>query len=340
MISSNVKFGLVLTGGGAKGAYQVGALEYLAELGFSPHIIAGTSIGALNGAVLASQQPFSEAVLRLGEMWEQLGEAEVLRPNAGAALPVMSYAAQTLIPTFSKWAVDFLIKQQLLQRNTAIFDTEPIERLLREAVNANNLKDGTELWVTVFPSLHIPGLQYDWLMGLVDLCRSRTGTSAHWLRAQDCEEEETLYNLLLASAAIPLAFPKRTVNGQPYVDGALGDNIPLGALAKQGCTHAIVIHLENGSTWSRQDFPLQTIIEIRPERPITKSNTPLLGTINAVLDFSSSRIAELRQRGYEDAKRCMEPIIQTFRATTDGRRQLVSLVESTETLLNDQPLPS
>jgi len=340
MIPSDVKFGLVLTGGGAKGAYQVGALEYLAELNFSPHIIAGTSIGALNGAVLASHQPFNQAVLRLGEMWEQLGYAEVLRPNVGAALPVMSYAAQTLIPTFSKWAVNFLIEQQLLKANTAIFDVEPIERLLREAVNAKNLKYGTDLWVTVFPSLHIPGLEYDWLMGLIDVCRARTGTTAHWLLAQDCDDEDTLYNLLLASAAIPLAFPKRTVNGQHYVDGALADNIPLGALAKQGCTHAIVIHLENASTWSRQDFPQQTIIEIRPEQPIAQSDTPVIGSISAVLDFSPSRIADLKQRGYEDARRCIEPIIRTFRTTTDGRRQMVSLVESTENLLSDLPLPS
>ena len=177
-------------------------------------------------------------------------------------------------------------------------------------------------------------------MGLVDVCRARTGTTAHWLLAQDCDDEDTLYNLLLASAAIPLAFPKRTVNGQHYVDGALADNIPLGALAKQGCTHAIVIHLENASTWSRQDFPQQTIIEIRPEQPIAQSDTPVIGSISAVLDFSPSRIADLKQRGYEDARRCIEPIIRTFRTTTDGRRQMVSLVESTENLLSDLPLPS
>ena len=48
----NPKFGLVLAGGGAKGAYQVGALKYIAELGIVPQIIADTSIGALNGAIL------------------------------------------------------------------------------------------------------------------------------------------------------------------------------------------------------------------------------------------------------------------------------------------------
>lgn len=101
--------------------------------------------------------------------------------------------------------------------------------------------------MTVFPSLHIPGLEYDLLMALINVFRARTETTAHRLCAQDCQQEETLYSLLLASAAIPLAFPQRTVNGQCYVDGGLADNVPLGALAAQGCTHAIVIHLQTGS---------------------------------------------------------------------------------------------
>jgi NTE family protein len=52
MQSANTQVGLVLVGGGAKGAYQAGALKYLAEeTAIEPQIIAGTSIGALNGAV-------------------------------------------------------------------------------------------------------------------------------------------------------------------------------------------------------------------------------------------------------------------------------------------------
>lgn len=339
MIPSDAKIGLVLTGGGAKGAYQVGALRYLAELGFSPHIIAGTSIGALNGAVLASQQPFEQSVHRLDDLWVQLGQAEILRPNTGVILPVLSYAAQTLVPTFSHWITDFLVRQQLLKAHTAIFNPKPIEHLLREAVQLENIRYGTELWITVFPSLHIPGLKYDLLTGLVDLFRACTGTKAHWLRAQDCLDEETFYNLLLASAAIPLAFPMHTVNGWPYVDGGLGDNVPLGALAQQGCTHAIVIHLENGSTWSRYDFPQQTVIEIRPKQPIDKFDTPILGEISTLLDFSSDRIANLKLRGYEDAKRCMEPIIQTLKTLRTTRQQQASLTESTVRLLQDPPLP-
>ncbi len=197
------------------------------------------------------------------------------------------------------------------------------------------MRRGVELWVTVFPALKIPGIDYDLLMNLVDLIRARSGTKAQWLCAQNFHDDETLYNLLLVSAAIPLAFPQREINGQFYVDGALGDNIPLGALAARGCTHAIVIHLSNGAIWNRHDFPEQTVIEIRPEQRINAFDTPILGSVSSLLDFSAERIAELKMRGYQDARRCLEPIIQTFRTVQSQRQSFNSLVNSTAQLLND-----
>ncbi len=316
MKSINPKFGLVLAGGGAKGAYQVGALKYLSELGIVPQIIAGTSIGALNGAVLASHSPFTDAVNRLSEMWQQLGKAPILRSNTGTVSQTFSYAAQTFVPTLREWVLDFLVQQGLIQDRTAIFDPAPIEQLLRDSVDPANFANGIELWVTVFPSLKIPGLGYDWL---IDFVRARTGTDAHWLCVQDFRDTETIYNLLLASAAIPLAFPSRKVNGKAYVDGALADNVPLKALAARGCTHAIIVHLCNGAVWSRHDFPEQTIIEIRPEKTINNSDNLLLSSIHSLLDFNSDRIYELQQHGYDDAKRCLEPILQTLIATKNQR---------------------
>jgi len=339
MKSATPQVGLVLVGGGAKGAYQAGALKYIAEeTAIEPQILAGTSIGALNGAVLAAHPPFKRGVRRLNELWTRLGQEQILRPHAGAVVRTLSYAAQTLVPTFQKWSLDLLVQLKLLPDHTAIFDPEPIERLLREAVDLADLRRGVELWVTVFPALKIPGVDYDLLMSLVDLIRARTGTAAQWLCAQNFHDDETLYNVLLASAAIPLAFPQREINGQFYVDGALGDNIPLGALAARGCTHAIVIHLDNGEIWNRHDFPEQTIIEIRPEQRINTFDTPILGSVSSLLDFSGDRIAELKKRGYEDARRCLEPIIETFRGVGSQRQSHNSLVNSTQQLLNDSSL--
>ena len=64
-----MKVGLVLSGGGAKGAYQVGVLKALLELGARVDMVAGASIGALNGAVLASAPSLEIGVERLENLW-------------------------------------------------------------------------------------------------------------------------------------------------------------------------------------------------------------------------------------------------------------------------------
>lgn len=299
MKCTHPEFGLVLVGGGAKGAYQAGAVKFIAELGLEPNIIAGTSIGALNGAVLSSYLSFFDAAERLNQLWDDLAKANILRWNKDPH---------------------------------PIFDPEPIEQMLRKAVNAVELRRGIELWVTVFPSLNIPGLSSSLL---INAARVASGVNAEWLRVRDFPDDETVYNLLLASAAIPLAFPCRKINEQSYVDGGLKDNIPVGALAQRGCKNVIVIHLSYGTAWSRHDFPEQTIIEIRPEKPTNKSDTPFIGSVNSLLDFSADRIAELKKRGYEDAKNCLTPIIQTCKANQDLRHSHDMLIDSTNDLIND-----
>ncbi len=303
----NPQFGLVLAGGGAKGAYQAGVCKCLAKIGLEPQIIAGTSIGTLNGAVIASSQSFAEGVQRLNELWDRLGE----KP---------------------------LLKVEYFKGYNSIFDPKPIEEVLYEAVNSAKLRDGIELWATVFPALKIPGLDSNFLMTPLDFLRSKTGKSAKFFRVQDSKDDETLYNLLLASAAIPLALPQREVDGKFYVDGALGDNIPLRALANRGCTSAIVIHLDNGETWSRYDFSEQGIIEIRPQQQINKSNTPVIGFIDSLLDFSPKYIAELKDRGYKDAQSYLMPILKTLGLMRDLRSSQKQVEERRKELENDPKL--
>ena len=330
----NPQIGLVLAGGGAKGAYQAGALRYLAEIGVQPQIIAGTSIGALNGATLAANNCFKDAVKRLDRIWTKLGETEIINPDRNLAVTALHHTAKAFVPNFRHWLIDFAFRTGI-SKSKALLDPEPIETMLKEVIDPNALRNGIELWVTVFPSLKIPGLDYDWL---IDLIRSQTGTKAEWLCVNDCLDDETLYNLFLASAAIPFAFPQREINGQYYVDGALGDNVPLGALAARGCTHAIVIHLNCGTVWNRHDFPKQTVIEIRPTVNINSSNFPLMGEIHSLLDFTPEKIAILKNMGYQDAKRCLEPILHTLITVKQQRQAENSLLVSTQMLLDDEPL--
>lgn len=330
--------GLVLAGGGAKGAYQAGVLRYLAEIDFRPHIIAGTSIGALNGAVLASHHNFAEGVKQVNDLWDKLGQTKIIRPNMGIAAKVASYVAKSTIPTFAEWVVEFLESAGILEDSDCMFDPLPIESFLREAVALESLRKGVELWVAAFPSLYIPGVNYDLLMAVIDAFRARMGTKAHWLRVQDCTDDEMLHTLLLASAAIPLAFPQRVLQGQHYVDGGLADNVPLGALAARGVTHSIVVHLDNAAVWDRHDFPDQTIIEIRPVELINKLNVPIVEDLTTLLDFSAERIGLLKDRGYQDARYYLEPIFQTLSTVQEQRNTQESLLRNTQRLLEDEPL--
>lgn len=335
-----MKIGLVLTGGGARGAYQSGAVRYLAEQGFCPHIIAGTSIGALNGAVLASHPSFVDAAFHLEDLWDQLGQADVIKINKATVVKMASDFATTFTQQLNSWAFKLFVRQGFLKHANAFFDVVPIEKLLRQMVNAEQLRRGIELWATVFPSLHIPGfIEYHWIFnGLIDAFRAYTGVKSHWIKAQDCEDDTVLYKLLLASAAIPFAFPKQIVNGTGYVDGGLADNVPVRALSARDCNVAIIIHLSNGSVFNRHDFPGMSIIEIRPEQSMIRSHMPVAGEISSILDFSPQRIHELKQQGYEDSERCLQPILEAAATICRQQYEQEKLIDSTVKLFNDTPL--
>ncbi len=315
-ITTAVKIGLVLAGGGAKGAYQSGAVKYFAEIDFTPQIIAGTSIGALNGAILAANAPFKHATDRLWELWTELGQADIIRSQLGR------YLLQALAS----------IK---LTDDPSLFDPTPLEVFLENAVNPQQLRAGIELWVAVFPSAHNSPLVYLQDRGqivstLANVVNSHQEKSADYIHVQSAKTDPEIYQILLASAAIPMAFAPRKVEGTHYVDGWLGDNVPRKALAQRGCTHAIVIHLENGELWSRHDFPNQTIIEVRPQEDI--------GGLKTLLDFSPARIKLLQKRGYRDAKRCLEPILKTLSIEYARRDSFDRLQKMTKRVMDDPPV--
>ena len=93
-----VKLGLALSGGGACGAYEVGAIKVLAKMGFEPRAVAGASIGALNGVVVAAFR-LKKAAARLEKIWLDLYPEKVLqlrqdrRPHYGHAPGAFTPAA-------------------------------------------------------------------------------------------------------------------------------------------------------------------------------------------------------------------------------------------------------
>ncbi|MFI6979209.1 patatin-like phospholipase family protein [Embleya sp. NPDC050154] len=292
-------WGLVLAGGGAKGAYQVGVLRRLAEEGLEPRAISGASIGALNAAVVASSPSLAEGAARLAVVWEALGTAYQAAENergAGVGAGVRAELAHVPVPENASGPPAGL-RELHRRRHSPILRTEFLRGLLERWVDPAALGRGPDLWVSVFPAM----AGWSGLGWLVDLGRSAAGASATWLRVQDLAEHD-MHDALLASAALPFVFPPRRVAGRPYRDGGLGDNVPLNPLAADsGCTNAVVVHLGNGVVWDGAAYPGCAPLEIRPTDDIVEHPDRRLGNLGALLDFRPARLSELQRRGYRDA---------------------------------------
>lgn len=282
------RIGLVLAAGGAKGAYQVGVLERIAELDIPIAAAAGSSIGALNGAVVAAAPSLAVAAARLAAIWREVGTLAGPPPSIPAAL-VRGARTQDIHEALA--AITATGASPVLR-------PEFLESFVRRSVDAEAVRAGLPLWAALSPALlgSRDAVGWDWLL---DVVRARAGVRAHWLHVNGLPVGE-IHSAILASAAIPPLLPGREVLGVRYRDGALSDGTPSGALAGPGkCDFLIVVHLNRGSLWDAHQHPGTSVLEIRPRASLRR--TGALGELSAMLDFSAERIDVLRRQGYDDA---------------------------------------
>ncbi|MDN0743756.1 hypothetical protein FCX55_01875 [Escherichia coli] len=95
-MSTEMKTGLVLSGGGAVGAYQAGVVKALAECGSQISMVSGASIGAFNGAIIAASPDLSEAAVRLEALWDHLGNNQVLSVNRSVYFSLLKKLFQAM----------------------------------------------------------------------------------------------------------------------------------------------------------------------------------------------------------------------------------------------------
>ena len=212
---NNKKTGLVLTGGGARGAYQVGVLQavsqMLVEAGWAPSknpydIICGTSAGALNGTALACHaDDFGEGLQRLASVWENFSVEQVYRADS---LGVMRSGARWL----SLLSFGWLLRQWRANPPNALLDNTPLVTLLNRMLNFPRLDaaliDGSLHALAVTASSYSAGRHITFYQSEVDI--------APWIRTQRIAVRAQIgVEHLLASSAIPLIFPATPL----YCDG-------------------------------------------------------------------------------------------------------------------------
>jgi NTE family protein len=205
------KIVLVLQGGGALGAYQAGAYETLCEAGEIPTWVAGTSIGAVNGAIIAGNPP-ERRVQRLREFWERVSSRLLAWPlsNDDNSRRIFNETSAVLVAAggapgfFEPRVPPAVLMPQGTPEAISLYDTEPLRATLEELVDFDLLNSGAVRLSVGAVQVLSGNMKY------FDTQKMRIGPEH-----------------IMASGALPPGFPPIEIDGQPYWDGGLVSNTPL-----------------------------------------------------------------------------------------------------------------
>lgn len=232
-----LKTALILSGGGARGAYQVGVLKGLSEIlslnenEFPFQIISGTSAGAINTAHLACQDNnFNNSVEKLVYLWAQLTTDQVFKVNLfhGQSFSLKGLAG--LGPIFNGRSFN------------ALLDTSPLKKLIEDNCDFNILKKNLEN--KKFDSVLITANNYmkNKAESFVQSRLELGDSNLFWSETRrSALATEINADHIMASSAIPLLFPPIKIHSDIYSDGCVRNHTPCSPSIRMGAEKLFVI---------------------------------------------------------------------------------------------------
>ncbi len=206
------KIVLVFQGGGALGAYQAGVYQALHESGIEPDWVIGTSIGAINAGLIAGNKP-ENRLQRLQEFWKRMEHHPMLTaasmiPGMGDALTRMSTVMNGIPGFFKPNMMAFLGNNiQLGSESASYYSTAPLEETLKDLIDFSVMNAGS-------PRL------------TVGAANVRTSE----MRYFDSRDMQLDHRHIMASGALPPAFPAVRIDDELYWDGGILSNTPVEAV--------------------------------------------------------------------------------------------------------------
>ena len=212
-IKEKGQFVLVFQGGGALGAYQAGVYQALHEAGIEPDWIIGTSIGAINASIIAGNAP-ANRLERLRAFWSQVEHspafeiAAAWNPLLSSMLPNWATVTTGVAGFFRPNPLAFLGQKVALAPEAAgYYSTQPLKRTLEDIVDFASIgKNGPRLTVGA----------------------ANVGTAQ--MRYFDSSREALDVRHVMASGALPPAFPAVRIDGELFWDGGILSNTPVEAV--------------------------------------------------------------------------------------------------------------
>ncbi len=251
MSNAKPKIGLIMSGGGARAAYQVGVLKAIAEMlpPGSPNpfaVICGASAGAINSAALAVYASnFQQAVRRLERVWGNFHVHQVFRADfAGMLMNWMRWWAALFVGGMGK------------KNPAALLDRTPLYHLLKRYLPCERIQSAVDAGllhaISIAASGYNSGQSVTFYQGV--------STITPWRRASrvGCATEITVDHLM-ASSAIPFVFKAIPINREYFGDGSMRQVAPLSPAIHLGAERLLVIGVrsEGKLVPDRPDVPVE-----------------------------------------------------------------------------------
>lgn len=289
------KISLVLSGGGARGAYQVGVLKAVSEIlkvskgEDSPFkILSGSSAGAINTAKLATgSKNFATATDELVQLWSNIKSDQVYKTDL---LSLNKFGLGALLSSSKKF--------------NALLDTSPLKKLIEDNCQFSRIQSHLE--AGVYDSIIITANNYS------------TNTATSFIQSAARVNQELMFwkesrrkavhaelkaEHIMASSAIPVLFPPINIQGQPHGDGCVRNNTPCSPSLRMGADKLFVIGVRTQSS-------VEAVLNIEQKTHSEASMVRIFNTLlNAVLLDSVEQDVQRIQRMNElvDEVRKIEP---------------------------------
>jgi len=238
---------LILSGGGARAAYQVGVLKAIAELlprqVHNPFpIICGTSAGAINATALASNAArFRQGVRGLEQVWQDFHADQIYRTEA------LQLGGRAM-----RWLSALMLSGVGRQRPVSLLNNQPLAALLsrilrfqriQQAVDSGDLRG-----LSITASAYTTGESVSFFQGSSDI--------ADWGRSRRIGRRSTLgLQHLMATSAIPVIFPAVRIGDTYFGDGSVRQLAPISPALHMGADRVLVVGVSGGLSGAREPGP-------------------------------------------------------------------------------------
>ena len=343
------KAGLVLPGGGARGAYQVGVLKAFLEISqnksISPfEIISGTSAGAINAAFLASEAHiFDHSIDTLVDVWSNFTSNKVYKTD-----PI------TMLKSSLHWFLTIISGGVLVSNPTSLLDNQPLRNLLSESIQFLDIQNNID--TSIIESLAVTSASY---MSRKSCTFVQANNDLNNWKKTHREGKTTFINLdhLMASVALPLIFPAVRIENEYFGDGAMRQATPLSPAIRLGAEKLMIISAKETDDRfkfnnPREQYPsfakiagymlealfldglysdierlnrVNQIIRHSGDREI-KTDNKLMKYIDYIVISPSEDLNEIAQKHYNNMPLSIRLLLQGLGLLKDSKSELLSFL--------------